>query len=166
MDNDVDSRRAFLYSRRCVKKQSGNLLHCRSFLRDLVLQVIFQCDRVVVFRVMRTVHKSNPTTSGGFEQGADKIGISIKLPKVTSPEFMPFLWIVAKPLAQLTARRDLLEPAIHVQRRFFTPRGHSRSTRKRTPSLGAAVSSTRFSVIISIVLDFDISLLMIPFIRV
>ena len=54
---------------------SGYLSQCRSFLRDLILQVIFQRDGVVVFRVMRAIHKSNPTTSCGFQQGFDKIDI-------------------------------------------------------------------------------------------
>jgi hypothetical protein len=57
-----------------------------------------------------------------------------ELPGVRRLELVPQVRIAVEALAQLMARRDLLQPQVDARLSLVTPRGQRRSTNTRSPS--------------------------------
>jgi len=70
-----------------------------------LLQVRLQRKGAVVFRVVSTVQEGNIALFGCVKQRLEGCRIVAKLGPIPSLEFLPFDRIVAKPAAQVAARR-------------------------------------------------------------
>src|SRR5439155_601486 len=79
-------------------------------------------DGTVTHFVMGGVHERDPSTSGRAEKRLPGGAMRTQLGEVPVPKLQPLLRIVAEPLSQVRARRDLLEPVIELQACFrYTP---------------------------------------------
>ena len=78
----------------------GGRLGGNSFFAEFPFDVFLQCDRIVVFRVVRAVQERNTAMFRGLDDGFDRFRFFTQFPKIPLPEFAPFPGIMSKPLAQ------------------------------------------------------------------
>lgn len=102
--------------------------------------------------VVRAVYKGYSSAVRSLYNRPPCIRIIQQFTKIMAAEFVPPGWIVTKPLPQLGARSNILEPVINFQRRLFYPPGHRRSTSNRVPSVLPTASYARFVLIIIVAL--------------
>src|SRR5207249_69637 len=75
---------------------------------------------------MRGVDEGHPATPGRSEERPPGRAMRAQLGEVPPPKLRPLLRVVAEPLPQVRARRDVLEPPIELQARLpDTPRPES-----------------------------------------
>src|SRR5437763_3718776 len=82
-----------------------------------------QRDSAVARGVMRGVDEGDPPAPGRSEERPPGRAMRAQLGEVPPPKLRPLLRVVAEPLPQVRARRDVLEPPFELQARLpDTPR--------------------------------------------
>ena len=89
------------------------------FSSELAFQVIPQSDRIVVLTVVGTVNKRDSAPTCCLQDRIAHFGISLQFGFVTLPKFVPFLRIMAEPLAQLGSGCNIFQPRIEAKRGFL-----------------------------------------------
>src|SRR4029453_4756705 len=82
---------------------------------ELLLQNLLQDDRLVVLRIPRSVDERHVTPPPGIKQGRQCVLMRSELSTVTPLELVPSRRVVAEPLAELGAGRDVLQPTINLE---------------------------------------------------
>jgi hypothetical protein len=82
---------------------------------------IAQDDRIVMRFIVRCEDQCNRATPGQFLQFFDSNRLLLQLSAIAATEFGPALRVMAEPLAQLSARRDILHPAVDCRIRLAQP---------------------------------------------
>src|SRR5689334_9102852 len=78
----------------------------------------FERDGAVARNVVRSVDERNPPAPGGSEERLPGRAMRPQLGDVPLPKRRPLLWVVAEPLPQIRARRNILRPPIELQARL------------------------------------------------
>src|ERR1039458_3691879 len=112
-------------------RSSENYVFRLSMTVEALVQEFLQRNSIIVLRIMRTVDQRDVAEACSFRDGPPRTWISFEFDKVTPAELVPTHRIVVKPFPQTGAWGRILQPCFDFQRRFFMPRGHRRSTRKR-----------------------------------
>jgi hypothetical protein len=74
-----------------------------------------------VFVIVRAVEQCYVARAGGIEDRIDGIRVGAEFEEITAAEFVPFVRVVGKPLAQSSAGSRVLEPGIQFQVRLLDP---------------------------------------------
>src|SRR5512143_3031660 len=76
-------------------------------LRAVGQQVVTQRHRVVVLTILGAVKQGHVAAGSGVEKWLPRLRVGVELGEVPAPKFLPFLRIVAEPLAELGAGSDV-----------------------------------------------------------
>lgn len=85
------------------------------FSSELGFQVIPQSDRIIVLTVVRTIKKRYRAPARRLQDWIAHFRMSFQFGSVTSLKFVPFLRIMAEPLAQFCTGGNILQPGIEVE---------------------------------------------------
>src|SRR5512144_1004239 len=83
-------------------------------LRAVGQQVVAQRHRVVVLTILGAVEQGYVAGGDSIEKWLPRLRVGVELGEVPAPKLLPFLRIVAEPLAELGARSDVFQPAVEV----------------------------------------------------
>src|SRR2546426_12205135 len=89
---------------------------------------------------MRGVDEGDPPASGRSEERPPGRAMRTQLGEVALPKLRPLLRVVAEPLPQVRARRDVLDPPIELETRLLdTPRPQSLHQKTRAIITGGGL---------------------------
>src|SRR5262245_15494421 len=91
---------------------------CSRRLSHFGLEILLQRNGVVVLGVVRAVDERDPTPAGGGHDWFPRLRVRVELAPVPFAKVVPFLRIVAEPLAQFCGRADSFQPCFNPQLRL------------------------------------------------
>src|SRR5579885_282549 len=104
---------------RPVTYLSGQSMAARLLAPKLLFQKLLQRNRLVVRSVLSAKDQRDPAPSRSLSEGPPRLLVAAQLLKVALAKLIPFRRIVAEPLAQRVARRDVFHPSLDFESLFL-----------------------------------------------